>query len=269
MRKFIAVLLALAMLLAVGCSAQAPAGSTGGATSATESTASTTESTASTTESSEEASSEDGVGLDDVLSAVGDLLDGSELPTLEVDGMTFTYGDKIDLEAMAEKYPDARWVVGKPTSISEIGVGILNRGWPITFDEEGFWVPKTDAEPDPWISYIHISGDSPLALGGIHLGDTYEAVMEMYPMASAGPAVDVETAEEFDLVVSYLNGKPESPDVCNWFIDAISLGEWTTEKGHEYVYRTRELSPVLLITIENGVVTYVCVGDRVSITIGR
>ncbi len=253
MRKFLAVLLVLAMLLAVGCSAKAPAGSTGET------------STVSTAESSEEESSEDGVGLGDVLSMVGDVLNGNELPTLELDGKTYTYGDKIDLEAMAEKYPDARWLVAKPSKIDEMSITFMNRGWPIAFDEEGRWLYKTDDEPDPWISCIYVGKDSKLELGGIRIGDTYEDVMKKYPMASSRPGVDVETAEKFDLVVSYLNGKPESPDVCNWFIDAISLGDWAAEKGREYVYRTRELSPALMITIENGVVVSVCLGDRMSI----
>lgn len=257
MRKFLAVLLVLAMLLAVGCSGKAPAGSTGET------------STTSTAESSEEESSKDGVGLGDVLSAVGDLLDGNKLPTLELDGKTYTYGDKIDLEAMAEKYPDARWIVAKPSKIEEMGITFMNRGWPIAFDEDGYWLRKTDDEPDPWISAIYIGMDSKLELGGIRIGDTYEDVMEKYPMASSKPGVDVETAESFDLVVSYLNGKPESPDVCNWFIDVISLGDWAAEKGREYVYRTRELSPALMITIKNGVVVSVCLGDRTSIYNGH
>jgi len=257
MRKFLAVLLVLAMLLAVGCSAKAPAGSAGET------------STVSTAESSKEESSKDGFGLDDVLSMVGDVLNSNELPTLELDGKTYTYGDKIDLEAMAEKYPDARWFVAKPSKIEEMGITFMNRGWPITFDEDGFWVPKTDAEPDPWISCIYVDKDSKLELGGIRIGDTYEDVMKKYPMASSRPGVDVETAESFDLVVSYLNGKPEPADVCNWFIDVISLGEWNEEKGHEYVYRIYNLSPVLMVTIENDVVVSVCLGDRTSIYHGH
>lgn len=256
MRKFLAVLLVLAMLLAVGCSGKAPAGSTGET------------STVSTAESSKEESSKDGVGLGDVLSAVGDLLDGNELPTLELDGKTYTYGDKIDLEAMAEKYPDARWVVARPSRIEEMDISILNRGWPITFDGKGFHF-KSDDEPEPWISCIRVGRDSKLELGGIRIGDTYEDVMKKYPMASSRPGVDVETAESFDLVVSYLNGKPEPADVCNWFIDPISLGDWAAEKGQEYVYRTRELSPALMITIKNGVVVTIYLGDRISIIQGH
>lgn len=261
MKKFVAFLLALAMLLAVGCSAKAPVGSTG-------ETASAPESTASTEESSGEESSEDGVGLGDVLSAVGDLLDGTELPALEVDGVTYTYGDKLDFEAMAERFPDAQWVIGKPASISEIGVGILNRGWPLAFDEDGGWLRETDEE-EPWISYIRIKDDSALELGGIHVGDTYESVMELYPMASAGPDVDVETAESFVLMVSYLNGKPESPDVAHIFASEDELTEIRNEHGQEYLHRIRDFSPMLGVAIENGVVTLVCVGDRLSITLGR
>ena len=257
MRKFLAVLLVLAMLLAVGCSGKAPAGSTGET------------STISTAESSEEESSKDGFGLGDVLSMVGDVLNGNELPTLELDGKTYTYGDKIDLEAMAEKYPDARWLVEKPSKIEEMGITFMNRGWPIAFDEEGRWLHKTDDEPDPWISCIYVGKDSKLELGGIRIGDTYEDVMKKYPMASSRPGVDVETAESFDLVVSYLNGKPESPDVCNWFMDPISLGNWSAEKGREYVYRIYNLSPVLMVTIKNGVVFTVCLGDRTSIYNGH
>jgi hypothetical protein len=141
----------------------------------------------------------------------------------------------------------------------------MNRGWPIAFDEDGYWLRKTDDEPDPWISAIYVGMDSKLELGGIRIGDTYEDVMKKYPMASAGPGVDVETAEIFDLVVSYLNGKPESPDVCHWFLNPIELGNLRSEKGVEYMYRTRELSPVLIITIKNGVVVSICLGDRTSI----
>lgn len=257
MRKFLAVLLVLAMLLAVGCSGKAPAGSTGET------------STTSTAESSEDESSKDGVGLGDVLSAVGDLLDGNELPTLELDGKTYTYGDKIDLEAMAEKYPDARWGVARLSKIEEMGISFRNRGWPIAFDEDGGWLRETDDEPDPWIACIYVGKDSKLELGGIRIGDTYEDVMKKYPMASSRPGVDVETEESFDLVVSYLNGKPEPADVCNWFIDAISLGDWAAEKGREYVYRVYNLSPVLMVTIKNGVVASVCLGDRISIYHGN
>ncbi len=209
---------------------------------------------------SKAAESEDGIGLGNELSAAEDVLDGNGLPVLELDGRTYTYGDRFDLGAMDETYPNAEVHFYKPLYLYDGNVMFIHRGWPLSFDEEGKWIRRSNDVPEPWIACIRIRNDSALALGGIHIGDTFESVLEKYPMALVEERV-IFDEELVTATISYLNGKPESPEVCCWgdLKGELALEE---EKGKEYMNRVVYFSPILYIYFEEGRVSEIVLGDK-------